>query len=62
MMKKEKLNLIIIFSLFFLLSATLFYIMMKKDLHTEQIQRESINMEDTRAENTWPKVEIKVRQ
>jgi cell division protein FtsL len=59
-MKNEKVLLVTIFTLFFALSASLIFVMIKKDLKQEQEGRKWINEEvkNPKPENSWPRVEI----
>ncbi len=58
--KNEKIILISIFTLLFILSSLLIYIMIKKDLHVEETGKRWINQPSVneKPENSWPKVEI----
>lgn len=59
-MKNEKLTLITLFTFFFLLSASLFYLMIAKDLKLKQEQIEKIQApKETESPQIWPKVEIR---
>jgi hypothetical protein len=60
---KEKTTLILLFALVFALSSALMYLMIKKDIVSEEkvkqvFQRKSENVQD---ENIWPRVEIQTR-
>jgi hypothetical protein len=62
-MKNEKVNLIIIFAIFFLLSGTLFYLMLKKDINQNDLNRKVMQEPvDNGPDNVWPKVEIETRK
>lgn len=58
--KNEKIILISIFTLLFILSSLLIYIMIKKDLRVEETGKRWINQPSVneKPENSWPKVEI----
>lgn len=58
--KNEKIVLITIFILFSALSTGLIFIMIKKDLKTEESSKQWINepVVSKKPENNWPKVEI----
>ncbi len=59
-MNNEKIILITIFTLFFALSASLIFMMIKKDLNVEETGRRWISEPSVnqKPENNWPKVEI----
>lgn len=59
-MRNEKVLLLSIFSLFFIISALLMFVMIKKDLirRNEGERRMSQPINSDRPENLWPKVEI----
>ena len=63
-MKKEKSLFLLIFTLFFLLSGSLLYLMIKKDVDEKdrQVARMAQPSTNNTPENVWPKVEIKARQ
>jgi hypothetical protein len=58
--KNEKIILISIFTLLFILSSLLIYIMIEKDLRVEETGKRWINQPSVneKPENSWPKVEI----
>jgi len=58
--KNEKIILISIFTLLFILSSFLIYIMIKKDLQIEELGKKWISESriNQKPENSWPKVEI----
>ncbi len=63
-MNNEKTLLTSLFFLFFLLSGILIAIMIKKDLYAQENFKRNFqeNANQTREENSWPKVEIEVRK
>lgn len=63
-MKSEKTTLIIIFTIFFLLAASLIYLMIKNDIKKEDAQKEKMSQPrvNNAPENSWPKVEIETRK
>lgn len=63
-MKSEKTTLITIFTIFFLLSVSLIYLMIKKDMVTKENQEKRMQMprENEKMLDAWPKVEIQTRQ
>lgn len=62
-MLSEKKNLILIFAVLFVLSTSLIYLMIKKDLQEQENSkarlRDNFQMKE---ENIWPKVEIETRK
>lgn len=63
-MRNEKVTLITIFSLLFVLSATLTYLMIAKDIKEKEIAQEKFRREskDNTPDNVWPEVIIQTRQ
>jgi hypothetical protein len=59
-MKNEKLTLITLFTFFFLLSASLFYLMIAKDIKVREDQVEKMQApREAETPQLWPKVEIR---
>lgn len=63
-LKNEKATLIAIFTILFLLSSSLIYLMITKDLKSDGLREAKINesREIQRIEENWPKIEIQTRQ
>lgn len=62
-MEIEKKTLTILFTLFFILLASLMYLMIKKDLVQQDTNQKRMQaVDNSKQDNVWPKVEIQTRK